>query len=396
MSDHMDKNAVYAHLLRRISVEYEHIFTSYKLKRHHIVPATLRLSSSRQYLGQWHPQKREISLSLDLCCRYRWCEVLEALKHEIAHQIVDEYLSQQQSGVSSIPPPPHGKLFVKACDMICVAPWARSARIHADAAAPSLSELLSEKESPIEQKISKLLRLSESSNEHEAALALERVKALAEKFSITHHKDGSQVADEQNIHFIALPTGRRRRQAFHSALADLLITHFGVQGIFTKAYDVKKHCDVVELEVIGKPRDLLMAEYVYHYLIKTCDHLWLQHKKNASKDFSKVRSMQVAKNSFIAGVLGGFREKLKKTSSSMSSSTTAKASASSLSIRDQYLASQNTLLSDFFHKRYPYTHKVVSCRQVDKSQYKAGKQQGRKLSITTPLAGGHGAIKLLN
>src|SRR5690606_23334093 len=63
-------------------------------------PAVLRLTDT-QVLGRWIPDIRVLELSRSLVLERPWGEVVEVLRHELAHQYVDEVL-----GVTG--EPPHG------------------------------------------------------------------------------------------------------------------------------------------------------------------------------------------------------------------------------------------------------------------------------------------------
>lgn len=381
-------------LARRLSCELEQIYRAHKLDKL-LKPARLHLSDNMQYLGLWNPNTREITLSYRLAVSYCWSEILEFLKHEIAHQLVDEHYREEQSDV-------HGPIFLKACERICVAHWARHPRIHTHPQSPSLRELIGDQSSPIELKITKLLRLSESSNTHEAALALAKVRELQDKYSLHRQnpqgREGNVQRNHQqsifsDIHFIRIPTKQKRRSAYMASLANILGLHFQVQCIFTHAYSPQNSCDFVEIEIIGYPKDLLMAEHVYYYLIRMCEYLWQKHQKSDVFDRSKV-SVRVAKSSFIDGLLEGFNAKL----------TAQKQSASKASREDDILIHSSTTtlpanttralaehrktLNTYMKRRHPYTQNqsIGRGRRHNPSLYQKGQKASSELQIRDPLA----------
>lgn len=62
-----------------------------------------RLSDTRAQLGQWNADVRGLEISRPLVLEHPWSVVLEVLKHEVAHQFVDE--------VMRVDEPPHGPTF---------------------------------------------------------------------------------------------------------------------------------------------------------------------------------------------------------------------------------------------------------------------------------------------
>ncbi|HYP87436.1 MAG TPA: SprT-like domain-containing protein, partial [Polyangiaceae bacterium] len=76
--------------LRAIAKSYEHANGSlfrFKLR----VPA-FELVESTERLGRWVPAQRTLELSRSLLLDHGWGVLEEVLKHEMAHQYVDEVL----------------------------------------------------------------------------------------------------------------------------------------------------------------------------------------------------------------------------------------------------------------------------------------------------------------
>ena len=116
-----------------------------------------RLSRGIVALGSYDPATRTLSISEEHVSRQSWLAVMETLRHEMAHQYAHEVLGAGDER-------PHGEGFRRAC-----------ARLRVDARASGAGDEVSAPAAPtpgrhgaIVERISKLLSLSSSPNEHEA------------------------------------------------------------------------------------------------------------------------------------------------------------------------------------------------------------------------------------
>src|SRR5687768_8953204 len=98
----LERAALYA-----IARTYEHVNGS--LFRFSLRAPALELTDSGERLGRWLPQPRTIELSRRLLFDHGWGVLEEVLKHEMAHQYVDEVLQVQGE-------PAHGPAFRKICE----------------------------------------------------------------------------------------------------------------------------------------------------------------------------------------------------------------------------------------------------------------------------------------
>src|SRR5882757_5956539 len=92
--------------LRAIHKTFEHVNGSlfrFKLR----VPA-FELTDSIDRLGRWVPALRTLELSRELLVKHGWGVLEEVLKHEMAHQYVDEVLRVRDE-------PAHGPQFRRIC-----------------------------------------------------------------------------------------------------------------------------------------------------------------------------------------------------------------------------------------------------------------------------------------
>src|SRR6187402_1235167 len=93
--------------LRAIHKTYEHLNGS--LFRFQLRMPALELSAPGERLGRWVPAYRCIELSRALLFEQGWGVLEEVLKHEMAHQYVDEVLGVRDESA-------HGPAFRRICD----------------------------------------------------------------------------------------------------------------------------------------------------------------------------------------------------------------------------------------------------------------------------------------
>src|SRR5437588_8774831 len=130
-------------------------------------PAVMLVDSNAR-LGLWHGGLRVIEIARSLLLDHGWGVLVEVLKHEMAHQYVDEILGQPDDAM-------HGAAFRRVCE---------ERGIDASASgAPSLNDTSSADQHVLER-IAKLLALAESSNEHEAQAAMSAAQRLMLKYNI--------------------------------------------------------------------------------------------------------------------------------------------------------------------------------------------------------------------
>jgi predicted SprT family Zn-dependent metalloprotease len=77
--------------------------------KNRLIRPTLELSDTTSRLGRWIRRERRLELARTLLVNYGWGAVVEVLKHEMAHQFVDEVLGAVDEGA-------HGPTFRKICE----------------------------------------------------------------------------------------------------------------------------------------------------------------------------------------------------------------------------------------------------------------------------------------
>lgn len=331
----------------------------------------IRLDTLKGKWGLWEPTTRSIILSLDLIQKYAWDVVLEIFKHEIAHMVVDEIERCPQHG--------HGEIFRTVCQRLGMSPWAQSASV--DLGQPILidrTSQLGEKEQQLLRRTQKLLALAESSNEHEAMLAIQRVREIYEKYNLDALENGRH--DEYT--YININHHQKIIPQHQSLIAQILQQHFFVDVIFSQLYDASSNVTHKIMEIMGSNENVLMAEYVYQFLWQSLPQLW-DNFRRSHKLNNKTR------RSYYLGVLYGFDEKLKQNAAASIMNPMATDSGARLPIEiKRSLAILERRLKEYVQYRHP---RLVTRRwggtHVDGNAFDAGKKAGRELTLHRPLTG---------
>lgn len=334
--------------------EFEDICFTYRISMR--VPLITVVDFSRT-LGQWDKAARTLSIATRLILNNPWDLVLEVFKHEMAHQYVDEVLGVYDQ---------HGPYFKKACSILGVDSWAQKAEVHEKEA---LSELknpdLEQKDLRVMRKIQALLALSKSSNEHEALLAMQRVQDLYEKYQIENLID----IQKESFGRVIIDHKKLRLPSYHRALASLLTSYFSVKVIFSTLYDKERLKSFKVLEILGKAKDVKLAEYVYWFLYNTLKILWDSYQKREG-----IHGLS-AKHSFYSGILDGFEKKLERTQKRKSKFSR------SAEEKDLMLRKEKEV-EEYMHYKFPRLRTVRSYTERRNAKiFQDGREQGKELTI---------------
>ena len=240
----------------------------------------IRITSGASRLGEWTRDLRILSISRAHIQRDPWLEVMDTLRHEMAHSYVDEVL--RVTGET-----PHGPAFRKAAELLRVGTGVLGANGKPD-----------QHRSRIVQVISKLLALAGSPNEHEARLALTKARELLLKHNIAQ----AELGGTRQFGLRRLGPVRGRHHHHETVIGTLLREFFFVQVIWVHTYDAWRGKAASVLEIHGTETNLQMAEYVYRYLTNTLELLWEQYQTGSSRE--RLR--------YFAGIVEGFRDTLQK------------------------------------------------------------------------------------
>ena len=145
-------------------------------------------------------------------------------------------------------------------------------------------------------KIKKLLRLSKSSNQHEAELALARAMEMSERYHLDLHdidlgEDCNRIVQER-VHVGARISFTRR------LVLGLVNSFFRVTVIFGHP----------KIALVGEKADIEIATYAYEFLVGACSR--------ATSEFARQRRGRLSKTkkcSFVQGFIYGVSSTLRKT-----------------------------------------------------------------------------------
>ena len=293
-------------------------------------------SLSADLLGSWDKQKRLISISLDVLEKGTYKQLLHVLKHEMAHQFVDEVLQRKDNK-------PHGDLFKLACQSIGVS-------------AEATFKVDVQKDRRLE-KIEKLLALATSMNQFEAESALAKAQELSFKYNVEY----STSSDHE---YMVRPIGeiRKRIPAYEWKIMNILSEFYFVQTLKTYHQEESHLPHLWQFEIYGTSHNIDTAEYVYYFLRNNAVELWQVFRKKNGQRVSRMR------NSFINGLIDGFSEKLEK---------------EQRALKNKYdlVKVHDSGLLDFFHECNPRISRRKVAFSAGAEVYSAGLDEGRKLKV---------------
>ena len=318
-------------------------------------PPAFALSEVGRRLGQWNSSTRTLSVDRTLVFEQPWSVVREVLKHEMAHQFVDEILKVHDQAA-------HGPAFEDVC---------RRFRIDASASGMPAATSGGEGGSPVLRRIARLLALAESPNVHEAEAAMK----AAQRLMLRHNIDAHVAAAREGYAFAHLGQPRKRVEAAEHILAGILARYFFVEAIWVPSYLPKEGRSGRVLELCGTLSNLEVASYVHGFLLETGERLWREHKGKHGIDSDMERRR------FAAGVMSGFDEKLK--------------SGSQESQREGLIWVGDPGLDEYLHQRYPRRSGGGSIGVRPTAAYEHGREAGRTIVLHKPVKESRAGGRLL-
>ena len=258
---------------------------NWSLFRSRMRPPTLGLVDDRSRLGAWLRDSRTLVLARRLLAEHGWGAVVEVLKHEMAHQFVDEVLGLRDAAA-------HGAAFRQVCEERGID--ARAAGRPAAGGPP-----VGPRERVLER-VARLLALAESPNEHEARAAAAAAQRLMLKYNLEAPRSGAEL--RYGHRHVGRVTGRT--DAARRLLANILSEHYFVEAIWVPVWRAAEGKRGVVLELCGREENLELAEYVHSYLEGTAERLWADYRRTG-----RVRG-NADRRTYLAGVLTGFAETL--------------------------------------------------------------------------------------
>jgi hypothetical protein len=340
---------------RQLNRWWHHYNTEY-LDEVLLVPQ-IDLSRGEQALGRWDLHRRRLSVSLHHIETDPWSEVLETLRHEMAHQYADEVLG---AGCEK----PHGPAFRRACQRLRCRPQAVWHREGGGGAA---------EESAVMRRLKKVLSLAASPNENEAQVAMRKARRLLLEYNI----DAVEFDHQRQFSYRVLGQVKGRRAAYELWLAQILHRFFFVEVLWAPSYEAATDRSGTVLHIYGTEANLDMADYIYAYLNTLLENLWQGYRDLQGLAGNRQRLP------YKGGVLEGLHARLENQASQVATGT-------------DLVWKGDPLLNRY----YSYLHPRVRTRRSGGGQggaaYEAGVRQGHKVSIHRPLEGtADGVVPLL-
>ncbi|MBN1422387.1 MAG: DUF2786 domain-containing protein [Planctomycetes bacterium] len=325
--------------------QYNHLYVEGRLRR-----PLFRLGASRTKLGSWERASRTITISACHILSHPWEDVMETLRHEMAHQYVDEILLADDAS-------PHGEPFARACHLL-----------RCDASARTRSTAVGTIESSRDERdkmltrVKELLALAGSPNENEAATAMR----LAQKYLLKYNLSLAEVKAPREYGVRFLGPCAARIQEYQYTLGRILQEHFFVLSIWTFSYDPVGDRPGRILQVSGTPENLEIAEYIHAYVMRVAASLWEAYRRANPRGGTKFQ--------YLAGVLSGLEDKLDR--------------------QRKQLREEHALvwvgdrgLDAYYRHINPRIRRVGGSGVSRNDEYFAGRKEGRRIQIRRPLGG---------
>jgi hypothetical protein len=242
-----------------------------------LVPPLIRLGEGLEQLGLWEGGRRRLTIALHHLQEYPWLEVMETLRHEMAHQYAGEVL--RATGEA-----PHGPAFRQACQLLRCSPGASY----------QAGEERTEEERVL-RVLKKVLSLAGSPNEHEAQAAVNKARRLLLEYNL----DIVELDRERGFACRSLGPVKARHASHEMWLPMILHEFFFVEVLWAPTYQPLLDREGTVLQIYGTPANLDMAEYVYAFLSGLLEQLWAGYKQRQGLRGERQRQ------AFYVGVLQG-------------------------------------------------------------------------------------------
>jgi hypothetical protein len=355
----------------RLYKHYENIIWAHKIKLRSVA---IRLMESTTHWGTWDSENRTIWISRKLIKDCPWFCVESILRHEMAHQYCSEFLQSNER--------PHGDLFKKACERLGVPREFRGATVGLQETLLDWKAQKQDDESErLFSKVQKLLALATSSNEHEALLAMNKVREIYAKHNLDKYQGGDHEKSKENMAHVFISHKKKRIEAHQDKIAGILVGHFFVKVLFSREFDSRTLQEYKSIQLIGTRENVLMAEYVYYFLLQQTDFLIRELKKK------KHGLTRLEAKSYRLGVLQGFSEKLVQMDKQLKNAPLAPRSGGSdrdTVTFEKALAAidSDKSLEDYVATVFPRLVNASSHTQyVDSSIYSEGKVAGKRITL---------------
>ena len=305
----------------------------------------ITLIHSQTVLGRWYVAPRRIEIALEHLKNDPWFEVMETLRHEMAHQYVNDVLQFEAEK-------PHGSAFHYACRHLRCTPQSTGG-------VGEQSDLSNER---LLRRLRKVLSLASSPNENEAQVAVKKARLMLLEYNI----DLVALDQERDFSTRILGVIKARRASYELWLAQILQAFFFVEVLWIPSYQPEHDKDGSVLQIYGTPTNLAMAAYVYDYLMRLLQQLWEAYKMKNGVQGNRNRQL------YFAGVLAGFHDKLKIESEQVIDSVAL-------------VWQGDSRLQEYYRYMNPHIRTRRGRGGRINDTYQHGLEEGRRISIHRPL-----------
>lgn len=327
----------------------------------------IAIVAGKNRLGYWAPSNQTISISRHLIETNPWEIVLEIFKHEMAHQYVSEYFDNTDA---------HGKGFKTACQILGVHPAFAGTGCHQEEHLAAFKGTLPEKAQTLLRRVEKLLALGQSSNESEARAASRKAGYLLNKYNLDRIADKG--LDTSDIRYLYLRTGKKRMETIEKLILGFLEKFYFVDCVITTIYDAQTDQEYRAGVLIGKKEALVVAEYVYRFLVDTSRKLWQDFRKQHHGQ----RTGKVAFDSgFMKGIRSNHERMFRDEEDAPIHGDTSLPIAAVTALRVQCRAEN----SHEKNRLFPRLRKDRSSFRMDETAFRQGMAHGRNTHIHRPV-----------
>jgi hypothetical protein len=219
------------------------------------------------------------------------------------------------------------------------------------------------------EKVRKLLALAGSPVAAEAQAAV----SAAARLLARHNLDLAESAEpDQALECLRIPLAVRRLDRRLTLISHILGRHFFVKTIFVPGYDPRTDRESQDLEILGRPENVRLAEHVCRFLLERTETLWQDYLRR------HPGGGLAARHSFMGGLLAGFDRKLEAGAAPAGGSGGFSAL---VPIRDR-------ALEVFFRRRHPRVTRAGGrngLRRHCPESARAGRAAGAALTVHRPL-----------
>lgn len=266
--------------LKRLREEWQTVNRE-QLKSRLKLPVFL-IDTAGKRLGFWDHRQRTLGISEQHIWQHPWLDVVDTLKHEMAHQYVsDVYGVHDETS--------HGPAWQEACKLLGIV--ARATAHPGEAPQDETDRML--------QKVKKLLALAESPNVNEAESAMAAAHALILRYNL----DVAQSAQGPDYAWRRIGATAAAVNLESKLVASILTQYFFVECVWVSVYVARNDRMERQLEILGTPTNLELAHYAHDFLHNASATLWRQHAK---------LGIRGTRREFAAGLFTGFLHKLQR------------------------------------------------------------------------------------